>query len=273
MPKSQPDKVKSETSYHVLRKSNNKNDIEPQQTDFVDAPLNYQVFEKIYMLGEKESGTQPRGNLQNYSQLREYYVRKNSLFVDDVFSPKVDAKIVWKRPSEISDHPQFIKDGASRFDIDQGELGDCWFLAAVANLTLNKKLLSMVVPTDQSFSDNYAGIFHFRFWQYGRWVDVVIDDTLPTIDNKLVCLRSTDPNEYWPSLLEKAYAKLYGSYKNLEGGLINEALEDLCGGLSEFYSAKIPELYEIMEMSYKRSSFMGCSITVCNKVPYVVKYS
>jgi calpain len=265
MPKSQLDKVKSETSYHVLRKSNNENDIEPQQTDFVDAPLNYQVFEKIYMLGEKESGTQPRGNLQNYSQLREYYVRKNSLFVDDVFSPKVDAKIVWKRPSEISDHPQFIKDGASRFDIDQGELGDCWFLAAVANLTLNKKLLSMVVPTDQSFSDNYAGIFHFRFWQYGRWVDVVIDDTLPTIDNKLVCLRSTDPNEYWPSLLEKAYAKLYGSYKNLEGGLINEALEDLCGGLSEFYSAKIPELYEIMEMSYRRSSFMGCSITASEK--------
>lgn len=50
MPKSQPDKVKSETSYHVLRKSNNENDIEPQQTDFVDAPLNYQVFEKIYMV-------------------------------------------------------------------------------------------------------------------------------------------------------------------------------------------------------------------------------
>jgi hypothetical protein len=102
---------------------------------------------------------------------------------------------------------------------------------------------------------------------------VVIDDTLPTIDNKLVCLRSTDPNEYWPSLLEKAYAKLYGSYKNLEGGLINEALEDLCGGLSEFYSAKRLELYEIMEMSYKRSSFMGCSITVCNSVPCVAKSS
>jgi hypothetical protein len=50
MPKSQPDKVKSETSYHVLRNSNNENDIEPQQTDFVDAPLNYQVFEKIYMV-------------------------------------------------------------------------------------------------------------------------------------------------------------------------------------------------------------------------------
>lgn len=41
--------------------------------------------------------------------------------------------------------------------------GDCWLLAAVANLTLSKGLFSQIVPDDQGFGDKYAGIFHFRY--------------------------------------------------------------------------------------------------------------
>lgn len=161
---------------------------------------------------------------------------------------------------EIITDPEFIVDEATRFDVDQGELGDCWFLSAMANLTSNKKLFSFVVPK-QSFSQDYVGIFHFRFWQYGRWVDVVIDDRLPTINNKLIYLKSSTINEFWSALLEKAYAKLYGSYKHIEAGQISEALEDMCGGLSESYYANNPHIFDIMEMSYQRKSFMGCSIT------------
>jgi hypothetical protein len=44
----------------------------------------------------------------------------------------------------------------------QGELGDCWLLAAMANMAMNKRVRAKVVPLDQSFSEEYAGIFHFR---------------------------------------------------------------------------------------------------------------
>ncbi|KAM8818719.1 calpain-9 isoform 2-T2 [Rhynchonycteris naso] len=208
---------------------------------------------------------------QSFEQLRQECLRKGVLFEDPDFpanssslfySERPQIPFVWKRPGEIVKNPEFILGGATRTDICQGELGDCWLLAAIASLTLNQKALARVVPQDQGFGPGYAGIFHFQFWQHSEWLDVVIDDRLPTFRDRLIFLHSADNNEFWSALLEKAYAKLNGSYEALKGGSAIEAMEDFTGGVAETFTTKeAPEnFYEILEKTLKRGSLVGCSI-------------
>ena len=68
-------------------------------------------------------------------------------------------------------------------------------------------------------------------------------------------------------MLEKAYAKLHGSYKNLEGGLTIEAAVDFTGGIPEMISLanlKITSerLFYIMSKADEGGAFMGAALAV-----------
>ncbi|KAL7673168.1 hypothetical protein ACOME3_008036 [Neoechinorhynchus agilis] len=186
---------------------------------------------------------------QDYNRLRLTHDAQH-LFEDPEFpatsrsmyySQRAPSSIMWKRPYDLNKDPQFIVGDANRFDLEQGEIGNCWFIAAVSMITQNPVVFERVVPLDQTFDpENYAGIFHFRFWQFGKWYDVVVDDRLPVWpDGRLVfCRNAREPNEYWAALLEKAYAKLSWSYEGLEAGQTTDALVDMTGGIEETFSIK-----------------------------------
>uniref|UniRef100_M4ANX3 Calpain 9 n=2 Tax=Xiphophorus maculatus TaxID=8083 RepID=M4ANX3_XIPMA len=210
---------------------------------------------------------------KSFEQLRQECLQKGVLFEDPdfpaadaslFFSQSVPVQIEWKRPKEICQNPKFIVGGADRTDICQGQLGDCWLLAAIASLTIKKEALARVVPHDQDFDRGYAGIFHFQFWQHNKWLDVVVDDRLPTVRNRLIMLHSASSDEFWSALLEKAYAKVHGSYESLKGGSTMEAMEDFTGGVGEMYETKSApdDLFTIMKKALDRGSMMGCSIDI-----------
>lgn len=198
----------------------------------------------------------------------DFPASRESLGVEERRSPFVR----WLRPWDIVGHrsakPMFVVEGATRFDLYQGQLGDCWFVAATACLAIApQQLFHRVIPLNQDFEHNYAGIFRFNFWHFGRWVEVFVDDRLPTINNRLVYGHNvSQPNEFWVPLVEKAYAKLQGNYDNIGiGGHTTNALVDFTGGISESIDLRKirsspGDLFDVMYAMMQKSSMMACDI-------------
>uniref|UniRef100_A0A8C2ZC89 Zgc:136872 n=1 Tax=Cyclopterus lumpus TaxID=8103 RepID=A0A8C2ZC89_CYCLU len=209
---------------------------------------------------------------QDYKQLKEYCLIQGLRYIDDMFPPDHIsigedilsasdlARVEWLRPMKIAPDPNFILDGISRFDFGQGILGDCWFLASIGALTFQQNILEQVIPIDQTFDEKYCGIFHFRFWRFGKWVDVVIDDKLPTINGRMIFVHSKDKNEFWPALLEKAYAKVCGSYSDMNAGTPAEAMMDFTGGVHMCIQLSDPpkNLWQLMCRAGQSSSLISC---------------
>ncbi|XP_048200351.1 calpain-10 [Perognathus longimembris pacificus] len=148
--------------------------------------------------------------------------------------------IAWRRPQEICATPRLFPDNPGEGQVKQGLLGDCWFLCACAALQKSQHLLDQVFPPGQpSWSDQaYRGLFTCRIWQFGRWEEVTIDDRLPCLAGRLCFSRCQREDVFWLPLLEKAYAKVHGSYEHLWAGQVADALVDLTGGLAERWNLR-----------------------------------
>ena len=132
-------------------------------------------------------------------------------------------------------------------DIDQGALGDCWFLAAVAACAESPEQL--VVPI---FRNNHrmrsnagdyiaqhkrelaAGFFRVRLAKHGWWKWNIVDTFLPVQPlqepgGPCFAKNKQEPNEMWVAILEKCYAKLHGSYVAISGGDPAVAMSDITG--------------------------------------------
>ncbi|CAH2272750.1 calpain-5-like isoform X1 [Pelobates cultripes] len=187
---------------------------------------------------------------QHYERLKKQCQRAGRLFEDPTFSATDRSlyfshsparAVQWKRPQELVQAPRlFDEGGISPRDLQQGSLGNCWFVAAASCLAGDPSVWKKVIPSPQeqdwpqAGGSSHAGIFRFRFWRFGRWIEIVIDDRLPTTGGELIfCRPGRRGGPFWCALLEKAYAKLNGSYEALDGGSTAEALIDFSGGISE----------------------------------------
>ncbi|KAL3316406.1 Calpain-6 [Cichlidogyrus casuarinus] len=94
------------------------------------------------------------------------------------------------------------------------------------------------------------GIFRVRIWEYGHYVDVVVDDLFPTSVKKPLGTHITGCQVIWPLLLEKAYAKYLGGYEALAHARLDQILLDLTGGVLECID--LPPLLNQIEMDLNK---------------------
>jgi len=120
----------------------------------------------------------------------------------------------WKRMSEIYDDAQIFHGGITPSDLNQGALGDCYYLAVLSAMAEIPERVEACFHTKER---NSAGIYLMSFFINGVVSPVIVDDHVPTIYDRPSFV-STKDGEMWAMLLDKAWAKLQGTYARVESG-------------------------------------------------------
>jgi hypothetical protein len=211
----------------------------------MNAASNRKVQQELDVIQKLSRGS------KDIQRILEACVRQGVPFVDVTFPPlqaslyrpgvdsRAIAEMAWKRPTDYlppNKHHEIslFCNGVDPNDIDQGQLGDCWLLCSIAALaefpTKVEDMFAHPISNDAALQEQRVGAYRVTLNKHGWWHIILVDDYLPVVGSKPSFAKCVDdPAELWVSLLEKAYAKLHGSYAAITGGDALQALQDLTG--------------------------------------------
>ena len=95
----------------------------------------------------------------------------------------IATNIRWERASEAFPDATLFGSGIVAGDINQGFVGNCWFLASCAALAEMPGRVEKIFLNKEN-EQNAAGIYGLEFYRLGLPTTVVIDDWLPVITIK-----------------------------------------------------------------------------------------
>lgn len=141
----------------------------------------------------------------------------------------------WVRALALSSSPKLF-DKSEPTDACQGHLGDCWLIAAIAAVAeFPNYIRDEIFITKQASPDGQYKLQLFD-WKEGKdWKVIEVDDYLPCFPRKKnepaqkPWFAGLSDGEMYVPLLEKAFAKYFGSYEELHYGNAAMAFAALTG--------------------------------------------
>lgn len=188
----------------------------------------------------------------------EFPPNDKSLFADP--NSTKNPPVIWRRPKEfLKGTIRLFTDCIHPSDIAQGALGDCWYLASLAAMAEFPKLVEACFAKTEY---NDLGVYEILCFKNGMQTSVIVDDLFPCDpESGKPCYSHVEGNELWVLLLEKAWAKLHGTYERIEGGIPHRALMDLTGDTGRTLNiSKEPSLWERL-LEFDRLGYLMCAST------------
>lgn len=138
--------------------------------------------------------------------------------------------LVWRRAEQVLPGiPVLPAQGVGHRDTKQGCLGDCYFLAALSAFAHKQRghVQRLLCTSPEALR---AGVSVCRLSWNGRWRNLPVSHTFPCYHWGPLAFSSVEGGKaLWVPLLEKAWAKLHGSYQAIVAGSPAEALRALSG--------------------------------------------
>lgn len=159
-------------------------------------------------------------------------------------------------------------------DFNQGELDTSYFLTVIEKLTSRTDIIKHLIPNDTlrtvyKKAEVYVGVVHCRVWRAGRWVDIYVDDSVPSVANSggiRLLSYCHDKDELWLTFIEKAWARFWGGYSNIEYGYIHDTYSSLTGGIYDAINLektrlKPGDIYFRIRRAISQGAIVGCAVS------------
>lgn len=202
----------------------------------------------------------------SFDEIYKNCEKKNKKFIDRVFPPnetslirgnhfrKQDRKwkrIKWIRASDYRVNSTIFPEKFYPREIKQGALNNCSFLSVIAALAENSDHVHSMFITDKT---NPYGIYGVYLCKDGEKKQIIIDDYFPC-DNKMniECFSTGCTGTLWVQILEKCYAKAYGSYSNSETKDIERIIQDLTCAPIISLDNSYKHLYSALSEAYENN--------------------